>query len=197
MSQIFHSGIFEPLYNTLVFLYNTIPGQDLGIAIIVLTVATKAIMLPLSKKQIESQKHMQELQPQIKEIQKKYKENKEKQTKELMKFYKEHKVNPLSGCLPIIVQLIVLIGVYQILLTLSRENLMVNGENLYAFIQNPGQINHMFIGLIDLAKPSIVLAVMAAVGQYYQVKMMLQKKAVADEKKKEKIVKKEEKETEA
>ena len=104
---IFHNFVYQPFYNILVFLYNVIPGQDFGIAIIVMTIALRLALMPLYSKQVRSQKQMQELQPKIKELQKEHKNDKEKQTKELMAFYKKHKVNPFAGCLPLVVQLVI------------------------------------------------------------------------------------------
>jgi YidC/Oxa1 family membrane protein insertase len=118
---------------------------------------------------------MQELQPKIKELQNKYKDNKEKQSQELMKFYKENKTNPFGGCLPMIIQLVFLIAIYRIFFNISSGGLKVEDNILYSFVANPGQINNMFIGLIDLAKPSYVLAVLAAAGQFYQTKMLMVK----------------------
>ncbi|MFH0969718.1 MAG: YidC/Oxa1 family membrane protein insertase [Patescibacteria group bacterium] len=175
MFQIFYPTIYQPLYNILVFLYNNFAFHDFGIAIIIITLILKVILMPLSKKQIESQKKMQELQPKIKEIQNKYKDHKEKQSQELMKFYKENKTNPFGGCLPMIVQLIFLIAIYQVFFRISSNNLNVQGEVLYSFVTNPGQINNMFLGIIDLAKSSIPLAILAAAAQYYQTKMLMAK----------------------
>jgi YidC/Oxa1 family membrane protein insertase len=175
MFQIFYPTIYQPLYNTLVWLYNIIPGQDFGIAIIVITIILKTILIPLSKKQIESQLKLQELQPKIKDIQNKYKNDKQKQSQELMKFYKENKTNPFSGCLPMIIQLIFLIAIYRVFFNISSNNLNVDAGVLYSFVSNPGQINNMFIGLVDLSKPSIPLAVLAAISQYFQTKMLMAK----------------------
>lgn len=175
MFQIFYPTIYQPLYNTLIWLYNAIPGQDFGIAIIAITIILKTILIPLSKKQIESQKKLQELQPKIKEIQNKYKNDKQKQSQELMKFYKENKTNPFGGCLPMIVQLIFLIAIYQVFFKISSNNLHVQGEVLYSFVSNPGQINNMFLNIVDLAKPSIPLAILAAISQYFQTKMLMVK----------------------
>ncbi|MFA5777845.1 MAG: YidC/Oxa1 family membrane protein insertase [Parcubacteria group bacterium] len=175
MFQIFYPTIYQPLYNTLVFLYNNFAFHDFGIAIIIITLILKIILMPLSKKQIESQKKLQELQPKIKEIQNKHKDNKEKQSQELMKFYKENKANPFGGCLPMIVQLVFLIAIYQVFFRISSNNLNIQGEVLYSFVANPGQINNMFIGIIDLAKSSIPLAILAAAAQFYQTKMLMAK----------------------
>lgn len=178
--SIFGPLVYQPIYNTLVFLYNVIPGHDFGIAIIVTTVLLKLALYPISQKQIESQKRLQELQPKIKEIQSRNKDNKEKQTKELLEFYKNNKANPFSGCLPLVAQLIFFIAIYQVLLNISSSNLVVEQETLYEFVKNPGTINHLFFGIIDLSKPYIPLAVIAAIVQFFQTKdLMATKKAAA------------------
>ena len=165
-------------------MYNVIPGQDFGVAIIATTIFLKLLLMPVSRKQIESQKKLQELQPKIKEIQNRYKDNKEKQTKELMAFYKENKANPLSGCLPLIVQLIFLIAIYRILINISMAGLVVDVSNLYSFVADPGKINHMFIGFIKLTEPSRGLAILAATAQYFQTKMIMKKNKKEDKSKK-------------
>ena len=173
---IFHNFVYQPFYNILVFLYNVIPGQDFGIAIIVMTIALRLALMPLYSKQVRSQKQMQELQPKIKELQKEHKNDKEKQTKELMAFYKKHKVNPFAGCLPLVVQLVVFIAIYKVLLNLSQAHLVVTPADLYAFVSNPGTINNIFFGVVDLSIPSPSIGVLAAIAQYFQTKMLLHKK---------------------
>lgn len=175
MITLFHELIYQPIYNVLIFLYDIIPGGDFGIAVIVVTILLKAALIPLSKKQIQSQKRMQEIQPELKKIQTKYKDDKEKQTKEVMKFYKENKVNPFSGCFPIIVQLIFLIAIYRVIINISNAGLVIDGKDLYSFVANPGEINKTFIGLVDLLKPSIPIAVLAAGAQFWQTKLMMNK----------------------
>lgn len=178
MGTLFNLFIYQPLYNTLVFLYNIIPGGDFGIAIIAITILLRALLIPVYKKQIQSQKQLQILQPKIKEIQQKFKNDKEKQTKELMELYKTHKTNPFSGCLPLIIQLVFLIAIYQILITISNSGLTIDPAKLYSFVPNPGKINHLFIGIVDLTKASPIIAFLAAVAQYYQTKMLIDKPRV-------------------
>lgn len=175
MGAIFHELIYQPLYNLLIFSYN-IAWQDFGVAIIITTIFLKVVLIPLSKKQIQSQKKLQELQPKIKELQAKHKDNKEAQTKALMEFYKKNKTNPFSGCAPLIIQLIFLIAIYRILLNISGAGLEVEAKDLYSFVSNPEKINHLFLGIIDMAKPSPVLAVLAAASQYWQTKMIMKDK---------------------
>jgi YidC/Oxa1 family membrane protein insertase len=174
MADFFHLVIYQPVYNVLVFFYDTIPGHDFGVAIIMTTLMIKVLFIPLSRKQIESQKKMQELQPMIKELQKKHKDDKEKQTKAIMELYREHKANPFSGCLPLIVQLIVLIAIYRVIINISQANFVIQGADLYAFVQNPGTVNHLFLNFLDLSVPNYVLAFLSAIAQYYQTKMLLQ-----------------------
>ncbi|PJA86791.1 MAG: hypothetical protein CO141_02890 [Candidatus Moranbacteria bacterium CG_4_9_14_3_um_filter_42_9] len=185
MGAIFNLFIYQPLYNLLVFVYDSIPLRDFGVSIILVTVLIKFLLVPLSKKQIESQKKMQELQPKIKALQEKHKGDKEKQSRALMEFYKENKTNPFSGCLPMIVQLVFLIAIYRVLFNISNAGLMVNAADLYSFVSNPGQINKMFFSLIDLSStinlgslamkdiPQIILIVAAALSQYIQTKMLM------------------------
>ena len=187
MSFLFNELVDKPIYNFLIFTYNVIPLHDFGIAIIVVTLVLKFLLIPLSKKQIQSQKKMQEMQPKIKEIQEKHKNDKEKQSRALMEFYKMNKTNPFSGCLPTIFQLIFLIAIYQVLFNISKAGLLVDPKELYSFIPNPGQINQYFLGIIDLSKtininqitikvvPQLILIVLAALAQYVQIKMMTPK----------------------
>lgn len=187
MSFLFHEVIYRPLYNLLIFIYNALPFDDFGVAIIAVTLLLKLVLIPLSRKQIESQKKMQALQPKIKEIQAKYKQDKEKQSKALMELYKTSKTNPFAGCLPIIVQLVFLIAIYRVLFNISTAGLTVNPQDLYSFIRNPEQINQFFLGIINLAStvdvrqltfaslPQIVLIAAAAVSQYVQMKMLMDK----------------------
>ncbi|NCA94456.1 MAG: membrane protein insertase YidC, partial [Sphingobacteriia bacterium] len=181
MTTIFHELIYQPIYNILIFVYDFFPGGDFGVAIIIVTVLLKAAMIPLSKKQIESQKRIQEIQPELKAIQEKYKNDKEKQTKEVMEFYKKNKINPFSGCFPIIVQIIFLIAIYRVIINISDAGLVVNNGDLYSFVRNPGEINKTFLGVVDLLKPSIPIAILAAAAQFWQTKMMMFNKKKKEE----------------
>ena len=169
MSQIFTTVLFQPLLNALVFLYNVIPGNDLGIAIILLTVLIKLLLYPLTHQTIKSQKAMQELQPKMEEIKKKYKDDKENQAKAMMAMYKENKVNPMSSCLPLLVQLPFLIAVYQVFNTgLKSESLQL----LYPFIANPGHLNPISLGFFDLGHSNMILAAITGLAQFWQTKML-------------------------
>lgn len=181
MSNIFNTLVHDPLYNLLIFLYNTVSFQDFGVAIILTTIILKFVLMPLSRKQIESQKKLQDLQPKIKEIQQKYKDNKEEQSRELMKFYRDNKINPFGGCLPLIVQIIFFIALWNALNTISKNEFVVSSEVLYPFIQNPERVKEMFVGILNLAHPNIWLAAITAGAQFWQMKMMIAKQPVVKE----------------
>ena len=128
---------------------------------------------------------MQEIQPKIKALQEKLKDNKEEQTKALLELYKKEKANPLSGCLPLIIQIIIFITIYRVIITISNAQFTVNTADLYSFIANPGIINHSFLHIVNLANPSYIFAVLSAIAQYYQTKMLMSN----NEKEGEKVVK--------
>ncbi len=170
MGSIFQTVLFQPILNLLVGLYDVVPGKDIGIAIILLTIFVKVVMYPLTKKQIEQQRALQAIQPKIEEIRSRLKDNKEQQAQELMELYKREKVNPAAGCWPLLIQLPIFIALYQAL----SSGLNSQGLNLlYPFVPNPQQIDPMFLGFLDLTKPSYVLAIAAALVQFWQTKQIL------------------------
>jgi YidC/Oxa1 family membrane protein insertase len=151
-------------------LYDYIPGRDFGVAIIFLTLIIRIILYPLSVKAVRSQKNLQKLQPKIQEIQKKYKDDKEKQAKETLNLYKTEKINPFSGLLLAIIQLPILIALYRVFWSgLNPKEL----SGLYGFVLNPGHINALFLHVIDLSKPNLVFAILAGITQYFQTKMLI------------------------
>ncbi len=167
--NLFRVALYQPLLNIVVLLYLYLPGHDFGIAVIVLTLAIRFLFYPLSKKAIESQKALSSIQPKMKEIQEKYKDNKEEQSKKLMELYKKEKINPFSGCLPILAQLPILIALYRVFWTGLEEG---QTDLLYGFVNFTGTIDPSFLGLIDLSEPKVVIAVLAGIFQFFQTRMM-------------------------
>lgn len=169
---MFQTFFYIPLLNALVGFYNTVAFQDLGIAIILLTLAIRVVFLPLFYKGAVNQSLMQKLQPEIKKIQHNHKDDKEKQAQAMMELYKTHNVSPFSGILMILVQLPVLIGLYRVFLKGISPDTLVN---LYSFVSAPHNINATFLHLIDLQKPSILMVILAAAAQFVQGKLALPK----------------------
>jgi len=175
----FNALIYQPLFNVLVLLYSYLPGQDFGIAIIVLTVLIKLALYPLSAKGIKAQKALQEIQPKIKALQERLKNDKEKQVREMMELYKKEKINPFSSMLPLLVQLPILIGLFRVFTRgFGAEQL----ERLYSFVPPPGQIDTTFLSMVDLMEgptswPAITLILLAGALQFIQAKMITPKRA--------------------
>jgi YidC/Oxa1 family membrane protein insertase len=106
--------VFEEI---LVFIHAHLVGSSWGLAIVMLTVLIRAILVPVTYRQLKSMQEMQRLAPQMSAIKEKYKEDKQRQQQEIMKFYKEHKINPLASCLPFALQLPVFISLFYMLRT--------------------------------------------------------------------------------
>jgi YidC/Oxa1 family membrane protein insertase len=174
IGAIFTAILYQPLYNVLIFIYGIAPWGGLGLGIIVMTILVRLATLPLTYKSMRAQKELQEIQPKIEEIKKKYKgaPNQEDMAKELMAVYKTHNVNPFASCLPTIVQLVVFIALFHVL---SAGLKTVDIALLYPFVRNPGEISHMFLGM-NLSVVSIPLGILAAAMQYLQAKQMIGKR---------------------
>ncbi len=182
LTWTYNEAIYRPLFNLLVFFYNIIPGHDIGIAIIVLTVFVRLALYPLNGKSIKSQRQLQEIQPKIKELQQKYKDDKEKQAKKLMELYQKNKINPLSGCLPLLLQFPILIALYHVFMNGFKDESL---SMLYSgYISNPGHLNAISLGFIDLSSPNTVLALVAGSLQFFQTKMLMSTKETPKEKEK-------------
>lgn len=119
------SAFVQFLINALVFLHGLVGSY--GVAIIVFTLLVRLLTLPLTLKQIRSSRAMQELQPKIKEIQRKYKDDKERQTQEMMQLYREAGVNPASGCLPILIQMPIWFALYRALFIMADQGILKEG----------------------------------------------------------------------
>jgi YidC/Oxa1 family membrane protein insertase len=120
------ANIFQPLITVfeavLKFFHNNV-GVGWGLSIVLLTILIRMLLLPLTLKQFHSMQALQRLQPELKAIQNKYKEDKQRQQQELMKFYKENNVNPLASCLPLVAQLPVFISLFYMLRADLRRNI--------------------------------------------------------------------------
>ncbi len=172
--NFFNFFLYLPLFNALVLFYDWLPGHDFGIAIIVLTIVIRIILYPLSVKALASQKVLQKLQPQLQELQKKHKNDKEKQAKETLELYRRENINPFSGLLLALIQFPILIALYRVFWNGLKPKEL---SYLYSFVPNPVHINAVFLGLVDLSKPHIVFAVLAGILQFFQTKMLLPKMA--------------------
>jgi YidC/Oxa1 family membrane protein insertase len=182
ITDIWTVAILQPMLNALLWLYNTL-GDQFWLAIIIFTVVIRGLMTPLMLPQQRSAKKMQELQPKLKELQKKYGKDRERMSQEQMKLYKEAGVNPMGGCLPMLVQFPIWIGLYQsIIQALGYQplQLLQLSQNIYPFMQNiwtAVPLNRFFLGM-DLALTpqqlgglTYALPVLVAFTSWLQTKM--------------------------
>lgn len=137
---------------------------------VILTVVIRLILSPLLWKGQNAQKKLASLQPEIKRIQEETKGNKEAQGKALMQLYANHNISPFSGCLVILIQLPILIALFRVFQKgLNAAEL----SNLYSFVPNPGSINSISFGVLNLALGNLYLGAVAAITQYFQIKLTM------------------------
>ena len=161
--------------NLLIGIYNILPGHDLGVAIIILTILVKVVLAPLTWKQLESQKLLQDIQPKLKELKERHKDDKQAFAQAQMQFFQQEKINPLASCLPLLIQLPFLFALFYVF-SAGLKNADLT-KLLYPFIQNPGKLNETFMGIFSLTQTgNIVLALATAGVQFYQSKMLLAKR---------------------
>ena len=171
ISSIFNAVLYKPLYNAFIGSIAAFPWLDAGMVVILFTIVIKLILFPLSQKSVRSQIEMKKIQPAIDEIKIKYKDNKQEQASKTMALYKERGVNPFAGIFLALIQLPILIALYMVFYRGGLTN--IKPELLYSFIHIPEHINKFFLGLFDITQKNTILAVVAAVGQYFQIKFTM------------------------
>ena len=192
-ASIFQILIVKPIFNLLVFIYAIIPGHNFGLALIIFTVVVRMLMWPLVKKQMHQAKAMRKLQPEIKKIKAATKGNRAQESQMLMELYKEKEISPFGSLGTLIVQFIVLIGLYSGLRgVISHPQEIVT--NAYGFIANMSWIKelaaniHLFdptlLGFVNLSKsalshgsgiylPAMLIVIASAITQYFSSKQLL------------------------
>lgn len=189
---MFTTFIVQPIFNLLVLVYALLPGHNFGLSLIIFTILIRLMLWPLVRKQLHQTKAMRALQPEMKKIKQETKGNKTKETQLLMELYKERGINPLSTLPTLIVQFIVLIGLYS-----GLRRVITNSHNLYKYaypalkqlpwMQQLGHNGHLFdntlFGIVNLGKsalgthglyfPALVIVLGSAIAQYYQSKQLM------------------------
>ncbi|MBI3305459.1 membrane protein insertase YidC [Candidatus Parcubacteria bacterium] len=168
---MFQTILVRPLLNLLIGIYNVLPVSDLGLATILFTVLVWGVLLyPLSRKIFASQEAMTKLQPELKRLQEAHKDDRGAQAKATMALYREHGVNPFTGCIVILVQLPIFFALFQVFrMATNPESLSL----LYGFVAKPTVVHATLFGLVDLARPNAVLAVLTGLTQFVQSKLTI------------------------
>lgn len=189
---MFDTLIVQPIYNLLVAIYGLLPGNDLGISLIVFTVIVRLALWPLLKKQLHQSKVMRELQPELKKIKKAAGGDRQKEAALMMELYKEKGINPVGSIGLTIIQLPIFIGVFQAARKLTEHTDQI-GSFTYDFVSNIPQVqsvienHHNFnftsLGFIDLSQkaiengtiywPILIIGLLATVIQFKQSKQIM------------------------
>lgn len=172
--------LVNPLFNALLLLYAVLPGHDFGLAIIILTVLIRLLLWPLVKKQLHHQKAMKDLQPEIAKIKSKAKGDRQKESQMMVELFKEKEINPFASLGLAVLQFPILIALFFVLRDIVQGNTIA--EVAYNFvagfgpvkdiIADPNGFDPIFLGLVHMAKPNIVLALLAGLAQYFQAKQI-------------------------
>ncbi len=175
--------ILNPFVTVLTLLY-TIFGNNAVLAIVVFTILVRLLMYPLNAQQMRSSKAIQELQPELKKLQEKYKNDREKLSQEQMRLYREKGINPLGGCLPLLIQFPIWIGLYQAinhaLAATPLQLIDLSGRFLIPGLDRVVPLNNVFLGM-DLTQPpvppvnpvfALALPLLVLVTTWLQSKMM-------------------------
>lgn len=169
VSNLFHLFFYNPIYNLLVFWVGLIPGGDVGLAIIAVTLIVKFILLPLSIAASKTQREMKRIEPLLAELKKKYPDKQEQAAKTLL-LYREHHINPFAGIATLFLQIPILLALYWVFIYQAFPTL--DPVLLYSFTPHPGAVSLSFLGLVLVTGHSAVLAVIAAATQYVQAHIM-------------------------
>ncbi len=169
MSWLYHTLIYQPLYNGLVFLMDI--GADAGIAVVVLTLAVRFILFPLSKKAVTTQQKIREFQPEIDRVKEQYKKDRQEQAKKIMEFYKEKGINPFSSFFLVLIQLPIIFGLYRIFWASGLPE--IQQQILYSFVPVPASVDMIFLGLVDIALKSWPLAILVGITTFFQMKLSM------------------------
>ncbi len=173
-NYIWHTFFFDPIYNGLIFFIDIIPGGDVGLAIIATVIVVKTILLPLSIKAAKTQRIMREIEPKLKEIKETLKNKREEQSRAMMDIYSKAGINPLASIALIFLQIPIIIALYFSVYKGGGIALPdINIDLLYSFIKVPEFVNMNFMGIVDITGRSLILALLAGITQYYQVKVSM------------------------
>lgn len=178
IGNAFHTIIYVPLYNGLVWLVDVLPAHDMGLAVIALTIVVRVVLIPLSRRAVQTQMLMKELTPEIEALKTRYKDDKEAQGKAIFALYRERGVHPFAGIGLVLLQFPVLIGLYWVF---SHGGLPeIDASLLYGFVQVPESVHMDFLGLIPLSGHSVALAITAAVSQFFYTRLSMGSPATVD-----------------
>ncbi len=165
MIAFFHTTLYLPIYNLLMVLVDKIPGGDIGLAVVLVTVIVRLLIMPLSFAAQKTARAMKSIEPEMKKLREELKDNKEEQARAMMALYKKHGVNPFASILTLLIQLPIVITLFWVFH--NKELLVVDPSLLYAFVAAPVVVSPLFLGIITITGASITLAALTGITQYF------------------------------
>lgn len=171
ISELFHTFIYVPLYNGLVFFVDVLPGHDMGLAVIALTLVVRIVLFPLAKRAIETQRAMRAVAPELEALKKKFKDNREEQARAIFALYKEKGIRPFASFGLLLLQLPVFLGLYWVFAHGGLPS--IDSTLLYPLVASPEAVSMEFLGSVDMAGRSIALAALAAVTQFIYTRLSM------------------------
>lgn len=160
---MFHTLFYEPIYNLVVIVLNFVPLQDIGSAIVIVTILVKLLLLPLNLSALRSQYLMKRLEPQMNEIKEMQKTKPQEASRKMMELYKLEKINPLSSLFVVIIQIPIFFALYFVF---SKGLHGVDPKSIYSFVTYPATLHTEAFGLFDVTEKNIVIAILAGLSSY-------------------------------
>lgn len=169
MIELFNALFYQPLYNGFIFLFDSLSFFDAGIIVVVFTLIVKFALYPLSKKSIKSQLELKQIQPEIDKIKQEHKNDSQEQARKTLELYREKNIKPFTSIIIIFIQIPIVFALYFVFLKSGLPD--INKELLYPFVQVPQNIDMDFLGLIDISTKSKILALLAGVSSFIQLRL--------------------------
>lgn len=171
ISHLFHIALYQPIYNLLIFFVDIVPGGDVGISVIIVTIIIRLIIAPLSISAAKTQRRMKFVEPQLNEVKEKYKDDRAKQAEETMKVYKNNGIKPFASIGAAFLQLPIIIALYMVF---RKESLLhANVSLMYSFVGLPTTISPLFLHYFATTGHSLILAVLAGASQFLQAHLTI------------------------
>ena len=189
---MFTELVVQPIFNLLVLIYALLPGHNFGLALVIFTIIIRMLLWPFLRKQLHQAKQMKKLQPELKKVKKAAKGDRQKEAQMMMELYKEKGISPFGTLPTLIIQFIILIGLYSGLLKIIKDPhslitfaypALQHLDWMEQLSRNIHEFDNTFLGVVDLSKsavtngaiylPALVLVVGSGVVQYFQGKQLL------------------------
>ena len=170
--SFFKVTVYKPLYNGLIYLIDTFPFMNAGMAVIVFTIIIKLLLFPLSKKAVKTQLEMKNIQPKLDELKLKYKDNQQEYAKKMLEMYKEHEINPFSTIFLTLIQIPIILSLYYVFL---KGLPIIDPNLLYSFVEMPQNLSMHFFWIENISHKTHILAILAAISSFFQMRYSMPK----------------------